>query len=254
MCRLYRYRLCVALAAACTLQACKTLDVGQSSSVSIASGVASTVPSGPSGPSLGTDEALTRFKREILQSADIPPDLLRLYETETRRVPNVHEYVDAYEMLGLELIVPGALPSLMTNDYLSEEDLKNPDIRANVKAVDEVFAHCTFVATDDNGNLIGYWRGPEKLPLDQAPVVRFDTEGQFTLLDGLHITEAVAADMTFEDDEKFSELRAAFEKMGVAFSSSHRDTLARHAHPPSESPDEMHQRLYEKYLAVQTAN
>lgn len=44
--------------------------------------------------------------------------------------------------------------------YLTEADLRNPDIVGNVRAIDEVCEMVSFVAETDGGELIGYWRGP----------------------------------------------------------------------------------------------
>ena len=229
------------------LQGCK--DQGANHAVAAASHAASAPAAAPS---LAEDAALARFKREIVKSDHIPDDLLRLYHMQAQHASNEKEGADVDAMLGLKIIAPDELPSLLSNDYLSEQDLKNPDVRANVKAVEEVFAYCTFVATDDDSNLIGYWRGPENLPLDQAPIVQFDTEGQFALLDGKHLTEAVAAQVAFDDHKQFSELKAAFEKMGIVFSGDRYDALASPKGAFRESPSAMHQRLYEKYLAEET--
>jgi hypothetical protein len=62
---------------------------------------------------------------------------------------------------------------------------------ANVTAINEVLATITFIAESDDGDMIGYWHGPERTPIDAAPIVKLDTEGQFDLMRGRALSEAM---------------------------------------------------------------
>ena len=82
--------------------------------------------------------------------------------------------------------------------YLSADDLANPDIAANVKAIAEVCDLIAFVGSDEDGNYFGYWRGPKRESITASPIVRFDSEGQFNLCAGSTFAEAILVSQTFD--------------------------------------------------------
>lgn len=65
--------------------------------------------------------------------------------------------------------------------YLTAEDLANPDIASNVDAMNETNEKIAWFGRDDEG-FVGLWRGPQLSPLESAPVVRLDTEGQYRVV------------------------------------------------------------------------
>lgn len=113
----------------------------------------------------------------------------------------------------IELLPPGETPRLLDNSYLTEDDLANPDISANVQAIEDTFRLITWIAqTSDTA--YGYWRGPNNVDLSDAPLVSYDTEGQFHLVGANNITEALA-DAATELGEDWDEIVAACRIAGV---------------------------------------
>ena len=152
------------------------------------------------------------FRREILKGHAAPPDLRALLYV----IAEAGDGVDPLrEALNHSLLISGRDYPLLSASYLNEKDRQNPDIMANVAAINEVLAMITFVAESDDGDMIGYWHGPERTPIDAAPIVKLDTEGQFDLMQGRTLSEAMLGNYTFGDDERFAAGRAWLAACGI---------------------------------------
>lgn len=176
-----------------------------------------------------TNKQAEAFKKTILKGQDAPEDL-QLWITRTGCA------YDVLKTMECKLLTPGVVPELISHDYLDDNDRKNADIMANVAAIDEVFSHITFVAEAIEGNLVGYWHGPEKIALAEASIVLYDTEGQFHLLAGATIIEALLGDYAFDDDEAFIELRDSFKLCGIEITASNPEEL-RQVEPTTHPED-----------------
>lgn len=165
--------------------------------------------------------------------------LLRLNDTQDEGLE------EALSELGCHLIAPDDAPTLLNPaSYMSEAELADPSIAANIVATDQVCAHISFFVEDEERNLFGYWHGPERVPLAEAPIVKYDNEGQFSLAQGLGLVEALIGDRVFEDDEAFAEHAERFEELGIAIANRSWDELA--SPEPATKPDELHGLLYER--------
>lgn len=129
--------------------------------------------------------------------------------------------------------------------YLSEAELKQPEIAANVRAIDEVCAKIAFVAELEDSEYLGYWLGPDDRAVADSPLVILDNEGQFQLCSGSTFAEAIL-ERTY-DQASFDELRDWFKSLGIASSALSIDDLVEHKEDPS--PAKMHIALYERYVA-----
>ena len=107
--------------------------------------------------------------------------------------------------------------------YLTASDLANPDIAANVRAIDDTFEHINFVARTEDDICIGYWRGPDRAPLAGSPLVSYDTEGQFRLCGGRFVESLF---FTLYDDEVLEEFRDACRGLGIDLSFESLDDIA----------------------------
>jgi len=65
---------------------------------------------------------------------------------------------------------------------------------------------------------VGLWRGPTNLPLERAPIVRLDTEGQYSIV-AATVADYVAVSV---NEEAFDTARAAL--MAVGFTVAPSDT------------------------------
>jgi hypothetical protein len=191
-----------------------------------------------------TAERLEAFKREILKGQPVPDDLQKLWAMQAAREPGTQNAADPLARLGARLIEPGMDVSLLSHAYLTEKDRANPDIMANVAAIGAVLALATFVMELDDGQLLGYWHGPEQTPIEDAALIEFDTEGQFYFVSGLTITEAMLGyELRRESD--FAQMRDWCAKLGILISAR---SLAELEHREAKTnPSTVHLEAYNRH-------
>jgi len=179
------------------------------------------------------------FRRNILKGRTAPPDLQALLDVTAEAGDGADPL---REELNFALLRAGRDYPLLSGSYLNENDRQNPDIMANVAAINQVLAMITFVAESEDGDMVGYWHGPERTPLAAAPIVKLDTEGQFDLMQGRNVSEAMLGNYTFGDDARFAEGRAWLASCGIAIEALNWRGLS----TPSAAtpPDELHRTLY----------
>ena len=102
------------------------------------------------------------------------PDLMRLRAS----LEPLRDLVDSLE---LELVDDPRWAESSDMSYLNEKDRANPDIMANVEAMLATNELIAGFGRDMEG-FVGLWQGPKRTPLDEAPVVRLDTEGQYAIV------------------------------------------------------------------------
>jgi hypothetical protein len=179
------------------------------------------------------------FRRDILKGQAPPQDLQALLGV----VALAGDGDDPLrEALGFSLLSPNRDYPLLSGSYLNEKDRQNADIMANVAAIDEVLAMITFVAESEDGDMIGYWHGPERTPIAAAPIVKYDTEGQFDLMQGRTLSEAMLGNYTFDDDERFADGRAWLADCGIETEASDWHDLSTPA--AATMPNKLHRTLY----------
>lgn len=144
--------------------------------------------------------------------------------------------------LGIEISGDPAWAPWADKSYLTEADYRNPDIAANVKAIDDTFALTRFVARTENGECIGYWGGPEGCQVADGPVVYYDTEGQFRLC-GARFIEALF--FVLYGDDGLEKLRLAAAGLGVPLEFETIDDIT--IPQASCSPEAFHLERYHKH-------
>jgi hypothetical protein len=189
------------------------------------------------------NDRLTHFTQQILKGQPIPADLQQLLQNVWGNPANSNP-LDA---LGLQIIEPAHEP-LPDHSYLNETDRANPAIMANVKAIDDMFKLATFVVEHEDGDLYGYWQGAENTPLTNAPIIQYDTEGQFNILGGSGLIEAITANFSFSEESTFQEFRTAFADRQILFSATSLDTLIWPEITPH--PNDLKNTLYDQYLSA----
>ena len=75
-------------------------------------------------------------------------------------------------------------------------------------------------------------------------MLKLDSEGQFALLEGKTLSEALLGNHVFEDTEKFARLKQEFARVGIPISADCWDELA-YPSPPTD-PASFHEQLYEE--------
>jgi hypothetical protein len=183
---------------------------------------------------------IQRFEKEILKGQVVPPDLRALLDV----TASAGDIDPLREALGCALLVPGRDYPLLTGSYLNDSDRQNPRIMANVAASNEVLALITIVAESEDGDMIGYWHGPERTPIGKAPIVKLDTEGTFSLMQGRNLSEAMLGNDTFGDAERFADARAWLAGCGIEIDA--KDWRELSTPEASTRPDKLHDMLYKQ--------
>jgi hypothetical protein len=102
------------------------------------------------------------------------PDIDRLAKT----LDALSDIADGIE---LELVADPYWSEPSDVSYLNDQDRANPDIMANVDAMAATNRLIAWFGRDSQG-FVGLWRGPENRPLSDAPIVRLDNEGQYSII------------------------------------------------------------------------
>jgi hypothetical protein len=131
---------------------------------------------------------------------------------------------------------------------LSEAQRGDPDLVANLQAIEEVCRFIAFVAAAENGQFFGYWRGPKQRRVANSSLVVFDQEGAFHLCASSCFAEAVLE--REYGGKRFSKLRAWFRALGIPIGWENPSQLT----CPFEKspPKELHKALYERYRMQQS--
>jgi hypothetical protein len=158
------------------------------------------------------------------------PDLARLRENFGR----LGQLVSALE---LELVDDPSWAAPSDTSYLNAKDRENPDIMANIEAMAATNQLIAWFGRDMEG-FLGLWRGPKGLPLEQAPVVQLDSEGQYSIVAST-IPNYLAIAWS---EEAFERARQALTKVGFVVASSP-DEISK-ASEAFDSPNDYRHGLY----------
>ena len=178
------------------------------------------------------------FTKEELIKKEIPKDLQQL-------INNYECCEDLLEEMECRFFEEGEIPELISHSYLDEEDKKNKNIMATVSASNELIKHISFVVEAIDGNLVGYWHGSENTDLKNSSIVKYDTEGQFSILPGGNLVESLVGDYLFDEDEEFLEFQNKFKDCGIEIVSKWDDLVEPKL---NTDPKELFDKLYEEYL------
>jgi hypothetical protein len=140
---------------------------------------------------------LERVSKNCLHGHPLPDDLRLLWQANDDQ-----PWLD---------YVPFLLAETLDDDFFAgyrETDGVSPQI---VTAYQKMFAHIAFVGKRDDGELVGYWLGPENRSPSDSPIVELDTEGQFDL-QGRNLAEYLLACADSDDD--FTNLRRILVDLG----------------------------------------
>jgi hypothetical protein len=162
-----------------------------------------------------TDKRSANFLQVILKNQPMPDDLQKLWNMQVSRAPDADFSVDPLAALGVKIIEPDRMACLLDHSYLNEADRANPDMMMNIEAIDEVFNLATFVVELEDDDILGYWHGSENTSIDQAPIIKFDNEGQFSVCRGNNLTETIIAETMSYQEDKFPEFKAWFAKYQI---------------------------------------
>src|SRR5262249_28141309 len=161
------------------------------------------------------------------------PDLSKLRE----QLNTLQTIVDHLE---LELVDDPRWAAPSDASYLTEAERKNPDIAANVEAMNETNKLISWFAEDGEG-YVGLWHGPSRRAPAASPIVRLATEGQYAIV-AMTIADYLAISMPEED---FATTRQALVDAGfeVAFNP---DAIWGAIEAVDDRPNEYRNALYDE--------
>jgi hypothetical protein len=174
-----------------------------------------------------------------LRGREIPQDLRRLVELELDGVLRGRGSVPPFGEV--RVLAPGERHDLESQQARPDDDAGT---LANMRAIDEVLQHVAVVVDGFNGDLFGYWLHPDEPPAGPPAIVKLDTEGTFSTLEGATLVEAMVFDWLAGD-----ELTARI----VEFCERHAIPLAARSlgewREPSTvvSPAALHDDLFQRY-------
>jgi hypothetical protein len=159
------------------------------------------------------------------------PDLQRLRN-------NQATLASVFDRLELQLVDDPSWAEPSDTSYLSDAERADPAIASNVAAMSQTNKLVSWFGKDQEG-FVGLWRGREQKPVDAAPVVRLDTEGQYAIV-AATIPDYLAISVP---GDEFAATRSALTDVGFEVSE---DAAAIWALLDAfEDPNELRDQLYE---------
>lgn len=156
---------------------------------------------------------LIQYSARNLGGRTVPDDLRKLLQWRSRDAAAGRN--DRLKSAGVTLI-DRALPKVVVAARAGRDDLGGTVQLAYAQAMADMVRCSGFVAEDDiAGDAIGYWFGPSGTAIDIAPVLRFGTDFNFSIMPGNNIAEAVLVAASRGDPRTFCELRDCFNAQGL---------------------------------------
>lgn len=154
------------------------------------------------------NETELRFREAFCNGAELPALISQCVAGGTGFEP-------VFEDAAVSWLDPSEPPDLLSQDYLNDEDRKNPDTMSNVEATNVVFGRIAWLFSNDEGALFGYWLGDDRALSFPAEAVTYDTEGTFEAWGKIPLGDLVAYAGAFGDDETYARLAAAAKEAGL---------------------------------------
>lgn len=136
---------------------------------------------------------------------------------------------------------------MVDTSYLDEDDLADPGIRANVQAMTETNERVRWAAGAEGEAAFGYWQAVDG---DPVVVVSLDSEGQYMVVPGRNITEALCASVAEFDDDEFAALASRARELaaetapGIASTLVEASSIAELPSPVVEGPGKFRDARY----------
>lgn len=185
-------------------------------------------------------DRVAEFLDDRLRGRPVPADLRRLVELQ---LDGELAEADCPPLWEVRLLSPGERHSLEEPAEPLASD-PNPDLtRASGRAMEAVLTYVAPVVDGFNGDLFGYWLHPDEAPDPNPPIVKLDTEGQFSIVDGTTLVEAMIFDWAGDDDDAAPAL-AYCDAHGIPVTARSRAQLREVE--PAVRPETLFDALYEQ--------
>jgi len=158
-------------------------------------------------------DLIIRYSAQHLGGRTVPDDLRKLLKLQWRDATDGRN--NRLRSAGVTLI-DNSLPKLLIAACAGRDDLGGATRLAYAQAMADMVRSSGFVAEDDTtGDAIGYWFGPDRIPIEVTPLLRFDTDFNFSILLGNNIAEAILVVASRGDHRTFCELRDHLNELGL---------------------------------------
>lgn len=184
-----------------------------------------------------------RFRKTFCNGAELPEEVRRGL-VGGGKLPAV--LADA-EVKWLD---PLEVPSLISNDYLTEDDLKNPDTASNVEATAELFGRIAWLVVNDEEGLFGYWLADAGALSFPAIAVSYDSEGTFSAWGELPLADLIAYAGSFGDDDAYARVAAVAKQAGLTVAHDSLPAMFKTADACTFDIEELHDQAYNKARAA----
>ena len=154
-----------------------------------------------------------QFAAHHLGGRTMPDDLRRLLELQWHDAAS--GTVNRLKSAGVIFLEHDGLPALIESECKGRNNLEGITRLAYAQAMADMIRYSGFVAEDVDGSAIGYWFGPDRVPIEVAPLMYFDTTGDFSVLRGDGIAEAVLVIASHGNDRALSDLRDYLNEHGL---------------------------------------
>jgi hypothetical protein len=154
-----------------------------------------------------------QFAAHHLGGRTMPDDLRRLLELQWHDAAS--GTVNRLKTAGAIFLEHDGLPALIESECKGRNNLEGITRLAYAQAMADMIRYSGFVAEDVDGSAIGYWFGPDRVPIEVAPLMYFDTTGDFSVRRGDGIAEAVLVIASHGNDRAFSDLRDYLNEHGL---------------------------------------
>jgi hypothetical protein len=185
---------------------------------------------------------------ERLRGRPVPDDLRRLVAIQAERPAGARRSQDPLLHTGIAIFEPGQSLPLLDHSYLNDNDRADPDIMANVAAIDTVLPHAAWIGTLGGEDVVGYWLHPDE-PVGEPPlVVTFSSEGEFDIQPGESLVEAAIYHYAGYEDDRFAAAADLYEAHGLPIAARRADDLPYRS--AAVNPGVLHGQRYEMERAA----
>jgi hypothetical protein len=162
----------------------------------------------PGDASMTRTALISDFSKFHLGGRAPPADLCRLLEMQWSAG-------GASDPSRIRFLAADQAPAQVAEESSGRADLTGLERAARAQAMTDMFRYSGFVAECGDGAALGYWFGPTNFKIDSAPIIRFDRKGDFSVLPGSCVAEALLALAADKDERCFVELRDQLERHGL---------------------------------------
>jgi|HubBroStandDraft_6_1064221.scaffolds.fasta_scaffold726260_1 hypothetical protein len=158
-------------------------------------------------------DPIIQYAAQHLGGRTVPDDLRKLLNSQWRDAASGRS--NRLKSAGVTFIDGNRMPTLIVAICAGRADVEAARRLAYAQAMGDMIRYSGFVAEEAAGDAIGYWFSPDHIPIEAAPLLRFDTHGNFSILRGNGIAEAILVIASRGNNLTFSELRDYLNEQGI---------------------------------------